>query len=549
MSIVGEAILTASVDLLLKKLASEEIRSFARQQHIQADLKKWKEMLVMNKAVLDDAEEKKKTDDSVNLWLGDLQSFVYDVEDLLDEFETEAFRRKLLLANGELVATHDHPSSSRTSKFRKLVPTCCTALTPQSLQLDYAMMSKIEEINNRCQDILLLKDLLGLNISIAGRTTIDRRRLPTTSLMNEAEVHGREIEKKEIVELLLRDDLRNDGGFSVLPIVGMGGLGKSTLARLVYNDDRLWDHFDLRVWACVSDDFDVVRLTKVILLSITADPNVDNHGFNLLQLQLKKQLSGKKFLLVLDDVWNESYNDWVDLSRPFEAGAPGSKIIVTTRNQDVAEIMGTVPAYQLKKLSDHDCLALFAQHSLGTRDFSSHKSLEKIGREIVTKCDGLPLAAKTLGGLLRGHHDRRDWEGVLRVKIWELPEERASFIPALAISYHHLPPTFKQCFAYCSLFPKGYEFEDKEIILLWSAVGFLDHIQRGNASEDLGRKIVRELCSRSFFQESGEDTSRFVMHELVNDLAQWAGGQIYFRMEDNRQQSKRVKYFTRTLGL
>ncbi|KAH9715476.1 putative disease resistance RPP13-like protein 1 [Citrus sinensis] len=534
MSIVGEAILTASVDLLLNKLASDEIRSFARQEQIQADLMKWEEMLVMSKAVLDDAEEKKKTDNSVKLWLGELQSLVYDVEDLLDEFQTEAFRRELLLANGEPAATHDHPSSCRTSKFRKLIPTCCTAFTPQSIQFDYAMMSKIKEINKRFQDILLLKDLMDSN---TRRTTIDRQRLEETcSLVNEAHVYGREIEKKEIVELLLRDDLMNDGGFSVLPIVGMGGLGKTTLAQLVYNDDRVRDHFDLKAWTCVSDDFDVVRLIKVILRSFVADPNVDNRDLILLQLQLKKQLSGKKFLFVLDDVWNESYNDWVELSHPFEAGAPGSKIIVTTRNQGVAAIMGTVPAYQLKKLSDHDCLALFARHSLGTRDFSSHKSLEKIGREIVTKCDGLPLAAKTLGGLLRGHHDKCDWEGVLRAKIWELPEERASFIPDLAISYRHLPPTLKQCFAYCSLFPKGYEFEEKEIILLWSAVGFLDHVQSGNASEDLGRDIFRELCARSFFQESGEDTSGFVMHDLVNGLAQWAGGQIYFRMEDNRQQ-------------
>ncbi|KAK9232402.1 hypothetical protein WN943_022648 [Citrus x changshan-huyou] len=205
----------------------------------------------------------------------------------------------------------------------------------------------------------------------------------------------------------------------------MGGLGKTTLAQLVYNDDRVGDHFDLRAWICVSNDFDVVRITKVILRFIVADPNVDNHDWNLLQLRLKKQLSGKRFLLVLDDVWNESYNDWADLSRPFEAGAPGSKIIVTTRNQGVAEIMGTVPAYRLKLLSDHDCLALFAQYSLGTRDFSSYQSLEEIGKKIVTKCDGLPLAAKLLGSFLRGRHDRRDWEGVLRVKTWETLEERA----------------------------------------------------------------------------------------------------------------------------
>ncbi|XP_024040609.1 putative disease resistance RPP13-like protein 1 [Citrus clementina] len=543
MSFIGEAILTASVDLLVNKLASEGIRLFARQEQIQADLKKWKNMLMIIKAVLADAEEK-KTDQSVKLWLGELQNLAFDVEDLLDEFQTEAFRRKLLLGNGDPAAAHDQPSCSRTrtSKFRKLIPTCCTTFTPQSIQFDYAMMSKIKEINGRFQDIVTQKDSLGLNVSSGGRTTKDRKRRETTSLVKEAKVYGREIEKKDVVELLLRDDLSNDGGFSVIPIVGMGGLGKTTLAQLVYNDKQVVDHFDLKAWTCVSDDFDVIRLTKTILTSIVADQNVDNLNLNSLQEKLNKQLSGKKFLLLLDDVWNRNYHDWDQLRRPFELGAPGSKIIVTTRNQEVAKIMGTVPAYQLKKLSDNDCLAVFVQHSLGTRDFSSHKSLEEIGKKIVTKCDGLPLAAQTLGGLLRGNHDRSEWEDVLSSKIWELPEERCGIIPALAVSYYYLSAPLKQCFAYCSLFPKDYEFEEEEMILLWCASGFLDHKESGNPNEDLGRKFFQELRSRSFFQQSSNNKSRFVMHDLVNDLAQWAAGEIYFTMEYNSEVNKQQSF-------
>ncbi|KDO40973.1 hypothetical protein CISIN_1g042037mg, partial [Citrus sinensis] len=543
MSIIGEAILTASVELLVQKLASEGIRLFARQEQIQADLKKWKNMLMLIKAVLEDAEEKKRTDQSVKLWLGELQNLAFDVEDLLDEFQTEAFRMKLVLGNQEAAAAHDQPSCShsRTSKFRKLIPTCCTSFTPQSIQFDYTMMSKIKEINDRFQDIVTQKDSLGLNVSSAERSKKDIQRLPTTSLVNEAKVYGRETEKKEIVELLLKDDSRNDGGFSVIPIIGMGGLGKTTLAQLVYNDKQVQDHFDLKAWTCVSDDFDVIRLTKSILNCIATDQNLDNHDLNLLQEKLKKQLFGKKFLLVLDDVWNDNYNDWVDLSLPFEAGAEGSKIVVTTRNQEVAKIMSPDQAYELKNLSTEDCLLVFAQHSLGTTDFSSHMSLEDVGKKIVIKCNGLPLAAKTLGGLLRGKHDRREWEGVLSSKTWELPEERCRIIPALAVSYYYLPPTLKQCFAYCSLFPKHYEFEEEEIIFLWCALGFLDHKESGNPNEDLGRKFFQELRSRSFFQQSSNNKSRFVMHDLVNDLAHWAAGEIYFTMEYtsevNKQQS------------
>ncbi|XP_024038835.1 putative disease resistance RPP13-like protein 1 [Citrus clementina] len=544
MSIIGEAILTASVDLLVNKLASEGIRLFARQEQIQADLKKWKNMLVMIKAVLDDAEEKKTTDQSVKLWLGELQILAYDVEDLLDEFQTEVFRRKLLLGNGEPAAALDQPSSSRTrtSKFQKLIPTCCTTFTPQSIQFDYAIMSKIKEINDRFQDIVTQKDSLGLNVSSAGRSRKDRQRRETTSLVKEGKVYGRETEKKDVVELLLRDDLSNDGEFSVIPIIGMGGLGKTTLVQLVYNDKQVQDHFDLKAWTCVSDDFDVFGLTKTILISIVPDQNVDNHNLNKLQEDLNKQLSGKKFLLVLDDVWNENYNDWDRLRPPFEAGAPGSKIIVTARNQGVAAIMGTAPAYQLKKLSNDDCLSVFAQHALGTRDFSSNKSLEEIGKKIVIKCNGLPLAAKTLGGLLRGKLDRSDWEGVLSCKIWDLPEERCAIIPALRVSYYYLSAPLKQCFAYCSLFPKDYEFEEEEIILLWCASGFLDHKERGNPNEDLGRKFFQELRSRSFFQQSSNNKSRFVMHDLVNDLAQWAAGEIYFTMESNSEVNKQQSF-------
>ncbi|KAL9451899.1 hypothetical protein AB3S75_013474 [Citrus x aurantiifolia] len=543
MSIIGEAILTASVDLLVNKLASEGVLFFARQEKIQDDLMGWANMLEMIKAVLDDAAEKKTTNPFVKKWLGKLQNLAYDVEDLLDEFQTEAFRRRLLLGNGEPAAAHDQPSSSRTrtSKFRKLIPACCTAFTPQSIQFDYGLMSKIKEIDSRFQEIVTQKNSLGLNVSSAGRSTEDRQRRETTSLVNEAKVYGRETEKKEIVELLLKDDSRNDGGFSVISITGMGGLGKTTLAQLVYNDKQVEDHFDLKAWTCVSDDFDLIRLTKSILLSIASDQKVDDHDLNKLQEKLKKQLLRKKFLLVLDDVWNDNYNDWVQLSLPFEAGAQGSKIVVTTRNQQVAKIMRPDQAYELKNLSTEDCLSVFAQHSLGTRDFSSHKSLEDIGKKIVIKCNGLPLAAKTLGGLLCGEHDRGVWEDVLSSKIWELPEDRCPIIPALAVSYYYLPPILKQCFAYCSLFPKDYEFEDEGIILLWSAVGFLDHGEGGNPSEDLGRKFFQELRSRSFFQQSSNNTSRFVMHDLISDLAQWAAGEIYFTMEYtsevNKQQS------------
>lgn len=151
-----------------------------------------------------------------------------------------------------------------------------------------------------------------------------------------------------------------------------------------------------------------IMMPNIIRFIATADQPVNGTDeLGLLQEKLKNQMSGKKFLLVLDDVWNENYSDWDSLSLPFEAGAPGSQIIVTTRNRDVAAIMGSVRDYPLKDSTKDDCLQVFTQHCLGMRDFSMQQSLKDISKKIVIRCNGLPLPAKTLAGLLRGKNDPR----------------------------------------------------------------------------------------------------------------------------------------------
>jgi Leucine-rich repeat (LRR) protein len=178
----------------------------------------------------------------------------------------------------------------------------------------------------------------------------------------------------------------------------------------------------------------------------------------------------------------------------------------------------------------------------------THLNLKDIGEAIVGRCKGSPLAAKVLGGVLRNKVDRDEWEKVLKSKIWGLPEVESEIAPALMLSYYHLPSNLKRCFAYCSILPKDYEFEVEELVRLWMAEGLIQPREEGKQMEDLGIEYFHNLLSRSFFQKSFKDESRFLMHDLINDLAQWVAGDICFKMENRsggnigRQPSKKARH-------
>ncbi|KAL4601118.1 hypothetical protein ACB092_11G249100 [Castanea dentata] len=330
----------------------------------------------------------------------------------------------------------------------------------------------------------------------------------------------------------------------------MGGLGKTTLAQLVYNDDIVSRYFDLKAWACVSDDFDMVRVTKVILQSLIAPEIYDVNDLNLLQVKLKEKLFGKKFPFILDDVWNEDYDNWTKLRSPFEFGAPGSKIIVTTRNYGVSSTMGTTPTYELKVLSNNACWRIFTQHTLGATNFTMHPELEEIGRKILYRCKGSPLAAKVLGGLLRTTNNHDEWKNVLHSKICDIPEEKSNILSILKLSYKYLPSHLKRSFAYCSLFPKDYEFEKQELVMLWMAEGLVQETKTTKSMEEIGSEYFRDLLMRTFFQRSNSNESLFVMHDLINDIAQLAARGLCYRLEDtvsgNKQSeiSTKVRHFS-----
>ncbi|GKV45207.1 hypothetical protein SLEP1_g52315 [Rubroshorea leprosula] len=463
-----------------------------------------------------DAEEKQRAVNSIKTWLDDLKDLAYDMEDILEEFTSNGLRSSVIA----------EPQCASTTS--RCIPACFSYFKHSDSMFDSNTISKVKAISNRLLSMTEGSNILGL-LSLtmqAGERPdkVDVARVPTSSLPD-SHVYGRETDKVAVLQKLLNNESSSQG-YSVIPIVGMGGIGKTTSAQNVYNEVGQGS-FELKAWVCVSDRFDVLGITRSILEAVSRVQH-DLRDLNLLQEELKEKLSSKKFLLVLDDVWNEGYRQWDTLQKPFQSGSAGSKIVVTTRSKRVAEIMGgNDRIHYLKELDYKQCLSIFARHALGEDNFDAHPCLKEVGEEIVKRCNGSPLVAKVLGGLLRRKHGFEDWKFILN-KMLNLQEVKSEILPSLMLSYHHLPSHLKQCFSYCAVFPKDYEFDKEELVLLWMAEGLL---REENQLEEIGQRYFLELLSRSFFQQSTKNKLRYVMHDLIHDLAEFVAGRTCYNLD------------------
>ncbi|XWS42954.1 hypothetical protein CRYUN_Cryun16bG0058300 [Craigia yunnanensis] len=247
-----------------------------------------------------------------------------------------------------------------------------------------------------------------------------------------------------------------------------------------------------------------------------------------LQKQLRDKIDGKRYLLVLDDIWNEEREEWFRLKKLLMGGARGSRIIVTCRFPRVARITSKCPPHVLKGLSDDDAWFLFKKIAFEQRSAGSiNPTFVQIGKKILEKCGGVPLVIRTIASTLSFKETENEWLSFKDNELARISQKEGEILPTLKLSYDHLPSHLKHCFAYCSLYPKDFEIDVQTLIQLWIAQGLVKPSNSNQSLEDIGFGYFNDLAERSFLQEVREDRWSNIcckMHDLMHDLAESVAG-------------------------
>ncbi|XP_023898462.1 putative disease resistance protein RGA3 [Quercus suber] len=428
-------------------------------------------------ALLLDAEKQSSHSHQIKDWLSKLKDVLHDADDLLDDCSTEVMRRKVM-----------------TKKVRLSNP---LAFSPK-------MGHEIKAIREKLNAIAKDKEAFHFIPSLDEPQVMNRGDTETYSFVLEDEVIGREDDKKEIMERLFDDNVVEN----IFP----------SFQLLVLED-----------WVCVSDVFVGQRIVKEILEQLTKRKHEES--LEILQNQLREELNGKKYLLVLDDLWNENNNKWLLLKNLLICGARGSRILVTTRSERVARILGAAQSHALRGLPEEKAWKFFVKVAFEQGKLQENEVRISLGKEINGKCAGVPLAIRTIASLLSTKASENDWRyfrSCLLLEITQEEEKENDILSTLKLSYDHLPSYLKQCFAYCRLFPKDYEIRVTTLINLWTAQGFIKLSNSKRRVEDVGREYFMVLLWRWFFQDVKKDEYNNIlyckMHDLMHDLATLVAG-------------------------
>ncbi|KAL6841060.1 hypothetical protein ACP4OV_029029 [Aristida adscensionis] len=436
------------------------------------------------------------------------------------------------LNNGIAEAAEDTAASSLSNEG----PSAPALQIVPNKDISREISEHVEECCRIAKYVRNALELENLDCHIAQRNPTTRTDPRETSPCHtEPKVYGRDQEKDSIIRKLTSMD-SNGTNLSVIAIVGHGGFGKTTLAKLVFNDSVVSKHFDILLWVYVSVHFDEVKIMCELLDTLCGDKHENIKEELQLHEKLEHMLKLKRVLLVMDDMWeDDKKGKWIELLNPLLANdVNGNRVLVTTRKPSVATMVEASDCIKLQGLSKDNFWRLFKECAFGDENGKADRRLEKIGQQIVEKLKGNPLAAKTLGKVLRRRFEVGYWRRILDNSEWKHNnDDENDIMPALMISYKYLPFHLQRCFSYCAVFPKYHRYDKDRLVHMWIAQDLIySPDMHSRRLEDIGTDYFNDLVDNGFL-ETELFSSLLVMHDLIHDLAQKVSSDESFILESN----------------
>ncbi|XP_075104930.1 putative disease resistance RPP13-like protein 3 [Nicotiana tabacum] len=380
------------------------------------------------------------------------------------------------------------------------------------LHLIFSLPFAIEKIN------LIKKEVSNLLKKIPKNMGVIVVNSPNKPVARKSSISGKIIVGfEEETYLIIRKLTSGPKTLDVISITGMPGSGKTTLAYKVYNDKSVFGHFDIRAWCTVDQKYDKIELLKKLFNQVVGSTSKFSKNIDVVLDELRKHLFGKRYLIVLDDLWDTAA--WEDLTRPFPEVEKGSRIILTTREKKVAmHAQRHSDPLDLRLLKLEESWELLEKKVFGKE--SCPDELLDVGKEIVQNCKRLPLVVDLIAGVIAGKEKKRSvWLEVRNNLNSFILQKEENVMNVIALSYDHLPDPLKLCLLYFASYEKDRAIPVEVLKRFWRAEGFAEHTEM-NSVEEVMDVYLENLISSSLvisFNEIGK-IQTCQIHDLVHDF-------------------------------